>query len=275
MRGLMMSAIAGLAALAAQTGAGLAADMPEPVYKAPEIPVAVGGWYLRGDIGVSWQDVDNLVSVENQSNDFIWLGKNFDAAAILGVGVGYKFNDWFRADVTGEYRAKSSFSGVDTYDYWNGDEYIARTNHYTADKQEWVFLANAYLDLGTWHSITPFVGAGIGAASVKVSNYSDWDPTPGYESLAYAGSDTKWNFAWALYAGLAYQITPTFSVEVAYRYIDLGDGRTADVVASDGTNNYYNPVTFEDITSQDVKIGFRWLFGGGSDADDYPPVRKY
>lgn len=275
MRGLMMSAVAGLAALAAQTGAGLAADMPEPVYKAAEIPLAVGGWYLRGDIGVSWQDVDNLVSVENQFNEFIWLGKDFDPAAILGLGIGYKFNDWFRMDVTGEYRAKSSFSGIDTYDYWTGEEYISRTNHYTADKQEWVFLANAYIDLGTWHSITPFVGAGIGAASVKISNYSDWDPTPGYESLAYAGSDTKWNFAWALYAGLAYQITPTFSVEVAYRYIDLGDGRTADVVASDGTNNYYNPVTFEDITSQDVKVGFRWLFGGGTDADDYPPVRKY
>jgi len=276
MRGFMISAVAGLAAFAAQAGTGLAADMPEPVYKAPEIPVAVGGWYLRGDIGVSWQDVDNLTSVENEFNDsFLWLGKSFDAAAILGAGVGYKFNDWFRVDVTGGYRAKSGFDGVDTYEYWTGEEYIDRTNHYTADKSEWVFLANAYVDLGTWYSITPFVGAGIGAASVKISNYTDRDPTPGYESLAYAGSDSKWNFAWALYAGLAYQVTPNFSVEVAYRYISLGDGRTGDVIAYDGTNNYYTPVTFEDITSQDIKVGFRWLLGDAGTAEDYPPVRKY
>ena len=29
--------------------------------------------------------------------------------------------------------------------------------------KSWVFLANAFVDLGTWECFTPFVGAGVGA----------------------------------------------------------------------------------------------------------------
>ena len=36
------------------------------------------------------------------------------------------------------------------------------TDDYTAKKPEWLALVNVYVDLGTWHGITPFVGAGIG-----------------------------------------------------------------------------------------------------------------
>jgi opacity protein-like surface antigen len=38
------------------------------------------------------------------------------------------------------------------------------TNEYTADTQSWVGLFNGYIDLGTWHCITPYVGGGIGFA---------------------------------------------------------------------------------------------------------------
>ena len=41
-------------------------------------------------------------------------------------------------------------------------------------------------------------------------------------STTYADDQSKWNFAWALYAGLAYQVTPSFTVELAYRYVNLG-----------------------------------------------------
>ena len=40
-------------------------------------------------------------------------------------------------------------------------------------KSEWLVLANAYVDLGTWWCITPFVGAGVGAARVSIANYTD------------------------------------------------------------------------------------------------------
>ena len=53
-----------------------------------------------------------------------------------------------------------------------------------------------------------------------------WPALPG---LAFGDNASKWNFAWALHAGLAYKVTPNFTVELAYRYLDLGDGMTGDL----------------------------------------------
>ena len=50
-----------------------------------------------------------------------------------------------------------------------------------------------------------------------------------------------------------------FAVELAYRYVNLGDGVSGDIIAFDGTNNFNNPMQFKGITSHDVKLGVRWL----------------
>ena len=47
---------------------------------------------------------------------------------------------------------------------------------------------------------------------------------------------TQWNLAWQLTAGLAYQVTPNLTIEAAYRYINLGNAQSGDLIAYDGTN---------------------------------------
>jgi opacity protein-like surface antigen len=123
-------------------------------------------------------------------------------------------------------------------------------------------MANAYVDLGTWWCITPFIGAGVGGARVAINGFTDQGianngggALPG---LAYGDNFAKWNFAWAVHAGLAYKVTPNFTVELAYRYLDMGDGLTGDLRTFDGTNGIYNPMTFKNITSHDLKLGVRW-----------------
>ena len=54
------------------------------------------------------------------------------------------------------------------------------------------------------------------------------------------------------------RVTPNFTVELAYRYLDMGDGLTGDLRAFDGTNAINNPMTFKNITSHDLKLGVRW-----------------
>ena len=76
--------------------------------------------------------------------------------------------------------------------------------------------------------------------------------------LAFGDNVAKWNFAWAAHAGLAYKVTPNFTVELAYRYLDMGDGLTGDLRTFDGTNAIRNPTTFKNITSHDLKLGVRW-----------------
>jgi opacity protein-like surface antigen len=261
-----------------------AADLPiapPPMY-APPPPADFGGWYLRGDIGFSNQRVSSvrstnaalytpLTSLNQQTG--------FDSGGIFDVGVGYQFNSWFRTDFTAQYRGRSNFKGSDLATFpWAGATASSMDN-YGGSKSELLFLANAYVDLGTWWCVTPFVGAGVGAARVTVSNFTDnnitnaqmdaaGNPTyvggPPVASSYYASSASRWNFAWAAHAGLAYKVSPSLTLELAYSYVNLGDGYTGPAYAFDGSGGGH-PFKFKDITSHDLKLGVRW------DLDTPPP----
>lgn len=219
--------------------------------------VEFSGWYLRGDIGMSNQRVDNLYNVlyNSPNTTVVNVNKGFDSGITFGIGGGYQFNSWFRVDVTGEYRGKTNFRGLDIY---NGG---AGVDDYYGSKSEWLFLTNAYFDLGTWWCFTPFVGVGIGASRNTIHDFRDLNiPTGG---VAYGLDASKWNFAWALYAGIGYQVTPNVTFELAYRYVDLGNAQSGDLTTYQGVSTVYNPMLFNGITSHDVRLGMRWRFDQG------------
>ena len=256
--------------------AAVAADMaiaPPPAY-APAVVEDFGGWYLRGDIGFSNQRVDRLNNALDTTLTSSVQTNNFNTAGIFGLGVGYKVNNWFRADITGEYRGNSQFLGKDVNTFPGG----VGTDTYHGTKSEWVVLGNAYVDLGTWWCITPFIGAGVGGARVSIANFTDAGITNigglVSPSVAFGDNMSKWNFAWAAHAGLAYKVTPSFTVELAYRYLDMGDGLTGDLRTFDGTNAINNPMTFKNITSHDLKLGVRWDLSSPEVYAPPPLIRK-
>jgi opacity protein-like surface antigen len=260
MRSVKFLIAAGAASLV--TSAAFAADMaiapPPPMYAPPPVVEDFGGWYLRGDIGFSNQRVKRLDNVLDATATTSVQNLGFNTAGIFGLGVGYRLNNWFRGDITGEYRGNSQFFGTDAITFPGG----FGTDTYHATKSEWVVLANAYVDLGTWWYMTPFIGAGVGGARVSIANFTDQGITNiggvTGPSLAFGDNVAKWNFAWALHAGVGYKVTPNFTVELAYRYLDMGDGLSGDLRTFDGTNNIVNPTTFKSITSHDLKLGVRW-----------------
>jgi opacity protein-like surface antigen len=264
MRSARIWVMAGTVILAAS--AANAADAPPPsqpicvprgqAHLWPGVPLCAeqfSSWYLRGDIGFTNQKVDKL---ENKLIDLAdrveVINSDFDSAGLFGLGVGYQFNNWLRFDVTGEYRMNSSYNGLDVLTF-GADRF---TNDYRAKKSEWLLLANAYVDLGTWWCVTPFVGAGIGASRINISGFTDVN-TPNF-GVAFGPDASQWNFAWALHAGLAFQATSNLTIEFAYRYASLGDGLAGDHRDFLGTNDLNNPTTFRDITSHDLKLGLRW-----------------
>ena len=234
--------------------AAFAADMPMPPPYLPPAPAEFSGWYLRGDIGFSNQSVKRLESPDYSApgiTNVTTTGLGFDTAGIFGLGAGYHFNNWLRADVTGEYRGNAN---LHAYQVITGPGAVY-PDQYTGSKSEWLVLANAYVDLGTWWCVTPFVGAGVGASRNTISNFTDTNVA--YGSVASAPDTSKWSFAWALHAGLAYRISPSLTLELAYRYVDLGDGVAGAETTFDGL--YHNsPTTFKNITSHDLKLGVRW-----------------
>lgn len=271
--------------------AALAADMPSimppPPYYAPQpIGEDFGGWYLRGDIGFSNQSVKTV----KNTNAALYAPltsfdqtTGFDTGGTYQIGVGYQFNNWFRADVTGQYRGNANFHGLDIVSYPNGGSTGYGSDIYRASKSEWLFLANVYADLGTWWCVTPYIGAGLGYSRVNISNFTDqgvatlFPPGNGVgPSTAYASTASKWNVAWALHAGLAYKVNPGLTVELGYSYANLGDGVTGPVTTFTGfTTN--NVMSFKDITSHDVKLGVRWSLDAGPGFAPLPPpplIRK-
>jgi len=259
MRSVKFLIAAGAATL--MSSAVFAADMPiapPPAY-APPVVEDFGGWYLRGDIGFSNQRVSRLSHPLDVLNTSSVQNLNFNTAGIFGLGAGYRFNNWFRVDVTGEWRGNSQFFGTDHITYVGG----VNTDTYHATKNEWVVLGNAYVDLGTWWCMTPFIGAGVGGARVAINGFTDqsinFTALNGAQAGLYSAENAaRWNFAWAVHAGVAYKVSPNFTVELAYRYLDMGDGVTKQMVAFDGVSPTLAPMTFKSITSHDLKIGVRW-----------------
>jgi opacity protein-like surface antigen len=237
------------------------ATLPPPMLR-PAPDVEYNGWYLRGDIGISNQMVSSLNNVVSPGTTVTTPFLNFDGASFFGLGVGYQVNNWLRFDVTGEYRAKDHFHGSQVATFGG----IILPDDYNASKSEWLFLANAYVDLGTWWCITPFIGAGIGGSYNTISGFTDIGATQvggnTILSTTYGADASKFNFAYAAYAGLAYQVTPNFTVELAYRYLNMGDATTGPTNSFDGVTIVNGtPFQFKDLTSHDIKLGVRWMFG--------------
>ncbi|QUS41176.1 porin family protein [Tardiphaga alba] len=274
MRSVKFIVAAGAASL--MSTAVFAADMPiapPPAMYAPPPVEDFGGWYLRGDIGMSNQQVkrlENSLAFPNQAN-----GLGFDSAGIYGVGLGYQFNNWFRADVTGQYRGRANFHGSSSVQYGPGDD---GANNYSGSKSELLFMANAYVDLGTWWCVTPFIGAGIGASYNRISGFRDDGVRSNNgafsSSVTYFEDHGQWNMAWAAHAGLSYKVNPSLTLELAYSYVDLGSGRPGNFRAYDNSAAGASSIVLKDITSHDLKLGVRWNLDTPPPAAYAPPLMR-
>jgi opacity protein-like surface antigen len=260
MRSVKFFVAAGAASLLSSVA--FAADMaiaPPPMYGPPPV-TDFGGWYLRGDIGMTNQSLKSLNNPDPNAVLFTSVGMGFDSSMLFDLGVGYQFNNWFRGDVTAQWRGRSNFHGSQFTNAFAGS---ALVDNYSGSKSEAVFLANGYFDLGTWWCVTPFIGGGVGASYNRISGFRDdgFGSTVGVArppSVVYAADAGKWNFAWALHTGLAYKVTPNVTVELGYSYMNLGDATTGVNANFAGTATAQFPWTMRDITSHDVTLGVRW-----------------
>ena len=237
-----------------------AADMPQLPPPQPQIayqPIVMeqpeGAWYLRGDIGIGIISQAQFIFEQNPLNDtnFAIQHSSIADTAFFMVGAGYELNNWLRFDVTAEYRTRAAVNAFGIYTYGGG----TFGDQYNAFLKTDVFLANAYIDLGTWNCITPFIGFGIGGAYNTFADLTDIGIATSGNGVGTNASQL--NFAWALHAGLSYNVTQNFVVELAYRYLSYGT--VSDQIFCMGG---CNPDTYklQNLTSQDFMLGMRWRF---------------
>lgn len=276
----MRAALTGVA-VAALAFPAVAADIqePPPIIEAPapqpiyEAPAEVGGWYIRGDVGYHQSDVDAidyLIAVPvagPPASATIAEGQlrgDLDDGFGVGVGIGYQVNNNFRVDLTADHWFKSDFKGSSAGSYDDdGDPLTAEIGYTTTDASSvstWLLLANAYVDLGTWHGITPYVGAGIGGAHVKWDNLSNTNNPPGPPGTIEHNGASSWRFAAAVMAGASYCLTKNMKLDAGYRYSRIQGGKMFDY-ASGGNNG---PGYDGGFDTHEVRAGLRYQFGGGS-----------
>ncbi len=147
--------------------------------------------------------------------------------------------------------------------------------------------ANGYVDLGTYSGFTPYVGGGLGVNVNTMSgslNYyetangqsyaADLSPTGAYPqiwvsqyglpitpqpNIAFAPQNwnrsinsTAYTFAWALSAGIGFQLNPSATLDIGYRYLNSG-----------AIDKLVNPETGmavrQNNSSQQILVGIRYV----------------
>ena len=322
MKTSVAAALAGLAMASTPTlGADLFGTAPPPMtFPASQSPITEVGsnWYLRGDIGF---DVDQAPSFSMAAISMPTGAGFLPFSSSLGssrphddfsadIGVGYRYNNWLRFEGTYEYRTAASGKNMNSvlcptaltpapiggptptgyvYDQTGADTSVC-TGALDLTRRNSTALAAAYLDLGNYWGVTPYVGGGIGlnanmisgnvgytvnstgspysadltapsgarhgSASVAEPNGRDHHPAqhrlhqPELEPLDSAS--THYTMAWALMAGLGFQISPSATLDVGYRYLNAGTS-TLLVTPQTGAS-----VKLPNV-SQDIRIGIRYM----------------
>lgn len=250
-----------------------AADLLPPPPPEP-LPVEIGGgWYLRADFTESYYDRPKdatLVDAANPINPLVNLRLGRESG--YGGGVGYKVNEWLRVDATVDQRAPSRFSA-----YSSGSNFVTGYNVEAGKLDVLTALVNVYGDLGTWWGLTPYIGGGIGIADKSFrKGYTqttcilaacDGQAGTGTRDAVIRPDRSVASLAWALMAGVSYEIGAGLSLDASYRYVDLGRAKSRpDAFGFDSR--------LKDITTSEFRIGLRYLFAGGpgsfsSSADPY------
>ena len=263
-RSVLTTIMAG-ASLCALASTALAADIIDPPIIAAPVLEEVkpfGGWYIRGDVGYSfnsavekskYQGVFQGGPIDPNNQPPVLLGdlpadgldSEFDDTIVVGVGVGAHMGHFLRGDITADW----TFNGHNGAPFVGevGDNPVCGTGlcgyEFGGDYNAITVLANAYVDMGTYAGITPYVGAGIGFAHVDykdVSSTACGDPnatatsgtacdgsTVAFPLETIEGSyegESSLRLAWSLAAGASYSLNDALAIDGGYKFTRIAEG---------------------------------------------------
>lgn len=146
---------------------------------------------------------------------------HFGKAATVDLGLGYRLTPWARVEAQGTWRPELDFTGDANFLRTPGEQPV------DAEHDSLSALAVAYFDLPPVAGARPFVSAGAGLARNRLGAVVYGFPglAPNATTVTAAGRST--GFAWSLGAGAAWPLSGRMTLDLAYRYTDLGEVRTA------------------------------------------------
>lgn len=282
---LVLAAAAAMPVSAADLGGPRGGSIKDGYVAPMPMSAPAGPCYFRGDVGYSWSqaptvkwpvhNLDNTTvpatttfvtdEVSNVSLDNTWLAE-------AGVGCSFGGSRGWRVEGMLGYHGKRDLIGEPGYfEVTNPgpvvDPYGGSTDPMHSSIKTYTAMINAYKDLGNFGGFVPYVGAGVGIAYNMMDGVY-FTGNPNLTNTIHGKNDIS--LAWALMAGVGYQLSERTILDVGYRYINMGSA------SSERHDNagFVNPrVTVDDIAAHEVKVGLRYHFGG-SDCCAMPVAMK-
>ena len=220
----------GLSIIAAAllTGTAFAADLQvyEPVDMSD--PVAAGNFYASIFGGATFFDDFDFESSLGPSGSL-----STDTGYSVDAALGYDFGNGL--SVEGQVGYLTAALGEGNYD---GTELGA-----TGDTSITYGMINAWygFDLG---AITPFIGGGVGVASVALNSEFTGVPDSGID-------DSEMTWAAQIGAGVSLALTEDISVTGRYRYLTTGEVSMTDAAGAENTGS---------ATASIVDVGLKFAF---------------
>lgn len=231
------------------------------------------GLYVGGKLGMSIDRFDNTrfglksasASFDPPFGDLFWseqsfgMGDHKDTVFAGGLTLGYDFGKRFdvlpvriELDYTLRDRASDSSQRDLPFEYTSpdyGDFVGVAASKMKNSLRLQTLMLNAWWDIKTGTSFTPYLGGGVGMAFGNLKSST----TDVEEGDVLKASDDFTNFAWSLGGGLAYCFNESWAVDVGYRYINAGDHKMT-------YDNDVNYVKIDKIETHDIMLGIRYTF---------------
>ena len=193
----------------------VASERHQPTIAAP---------YFRMDVGYGL-----TLTPEGTTTAGDMTGEDVANLALFSAGVGYRFSNKLRADLTADYRTDAEFDATTP----GGAAVSSEVNGLAV-------MLNGYYDIGTFEGFTPYLGGGVGIVRLETTE----------QTGTMAAGDTSTNFAWALNVGSAIELgnDENTLADVSYRFVSLGKFKQQD-----GT-------TYDDLMVHEFRAGLRHHF---------------
>jgi opacity protein-like surface antigen len=198
---------------------------------------AAAAWYLRGNAGYEKSLAADFSDTDCKSanppalfgcvngNDGQPIGSygDFGNFPLAEIAVGRQFLPWLRADLAVSYRFNMNYEG-------NANFLAVGVNQPVSAKADSVTgMVNLFVDVNgllagrkLWR-FQPYVGGGVGLSYNRIGQMTFRFPdNPGAHKVSVTPSGDRKDFAFMLAVGTGIVLTERLSLDLAYRYFDLG-----------------------------------------------------